>query len=257
MSDLLNATITEGIVLIFVAFIVTMLYIRYANRKKTAALLLAVGFSFWLVAIICLFTFRLMSYLVEIGKFVEYFSYSDLGINLGYAFSAISNVFIMFFVSYVFAQSPMFRRTGMFIPFNFAAFNGATIGLLIGSTLRNWPTPDYALGSTAYHLIMTFIAFSTLIIFAIRPLRRATYRWEKAGFAFIICSGVTGILIYLSFTLDVMLPEFTSIEGGYTPFFYLAYVFGILMVIFAYLGYVMPNFVRNWFKEKPAKELAE
>lgn len=247
MSDLLNAAITEGIVLLFVIFIVIMLYIRYKERKKTAALLLAVAFNFWLIAIICLFSFRLVAYFQEIGIITNTFDFADLGINFGYGFSALSNVFILFFVAYIFSQSPFFRSTGMYLPFSFASLNGVTIGLLIGSVVRNWPNPEYELGTTIYHLILTFMAFSTLIFFAIRPLRQATFKWEKAGFAFIICSGIMGILIYLSFAVDVI------IGAGYTPFFFIAYVFGILMVIFAYLGYVMPNFVRKMFKTKEAE----
>jgi hypothetical protein len=221
-----------------------MLYIRYSERKKTAALLLAISFNFWLIAIICLFSFRLVAYLQEIAIVTSTFDFANLGINFGYGFSALSNVFIIFFVAYVFSQSQFFRSTGMYLPFTYATFNGVTIGLLLGSVFRNWPNVQYEIGTTIYHLILTFMAFSTLIIFAIRPLRQATFRWEKAGFAFIICSGVAGILIYLSFTIDVI------VGGGYTPFFFIAYAFGILMVIFAYLGYVMPNFVRKMFKTK-------
>ncbi|NHJ49737.1 MAG: hypothetical protein FK733_18240 [Asgard group archaeon] len=251
MSKLLNAAILEGVVLLFVIFIVVMLYIRYFNRKKTASLLLAVAFTFWLIAIICLFTFRVLAYLVEIALITELFDYSDFGINLGYIFSAFSNVFILFFVAYIFSQSPLFRRTGFYLPFSYASLNGVTIGLLVNATIREWPNPEYALGTTLYHLILTFMAFSTLIIFAVRPLRRATYKWEKAGFVFILCSGIFGILIYLSFAVDVV------IGGGYTTFFFLAYAFSILMIIFAYMGYVMPNFVRNWFKEKSIEEPAK
>ncbi|NHJ40414.1 MAG: hypothetical protein FK731_10315 [Asgard group archaeon] len=244
MSDLLNATIIEGIVLVFVTFIVIMLYIRYNERKKTASLLLAIAFNFWLIAIICLFSCRLVSYLQEIAIVTNLYDFADLGINLGYIFSALSNVFILFFVGYIFSQSPFFRSTGMYFPYTFAALNGVTIGLILGSLIRNYKDPVYDLGSTIYHLILTFMAFSTLIIFTIRPLKQATYKWEKAGFGFIIGSGIAGILIYLSFAIDVL------IGGGYTPFFFLAYAFGILMVIFAYLGYVMPNFVRKMFKTR-------
>jgi len=247
-TKILLATITEGIVLLFVTFIVIMLYVRYIKRKKPAALTLAVAFTFWEIANICLFVMRLLTYLKLTGYIVSSIDFAGVGINLGYIFSAISNVLIMTFVAIVFSQSPMFRRSGMFIPFAYAIFNGVTIGLLIAATIREWPTPLYSIETTIYHLFLTIMVFASLIVFTIRPIRRAQMKWEKAGFGFIIASGVTGILIFVSFAVDVVLGDIQ--DKSYTIFFFIAYVFAVLMIVFAYLGYVMPNFVRNWFKEK-------
>ena len=261
MAVPLGAVVIEGIVLVVVTFVVIMLYVRYFNRRREAALTLAVAFSFWDIAIICLFVNRILSYLTEQGYMDpilyngEPIIFSELGINLGYAFSALSNIFIFLFVAKIFSQSPMFRRTQMLIPIINAALNGVTIGLLIGTTIRTWPSPTYALAPTIYHLLMTIISFSALIYFTVGPYKEATLRWESAGFVFIITSGVLGILLYVSFAIDFILGDggLAVFEKGYTPFFYLAYVFGILMCTFAYMGYVMPNFVRNWFKEIEVK----
>jgi len=253
LDRLLAAVITEGIVLVFVMFVVTMLYIRYFNRRKTTALALAVAFTFWDIAIICLFVFRLLEYLDVNGLILvsDQIDFSGIGISLGYGFSALSNIFILIFVALVFSQSAMFRRTGMIVPILFAALNGVTIGLLIGVAIRLWPAPEYTLAPTLYHLFLTFMSFIALIIFTRQPLRHATLRWEKAGFRFIIFSGIFGILIYLSFTLDFLFGDnaLGIISGGYTPFFFFAYVFAIIMCGIAYIGYTMPDFVRKWFKE--------
>ncbi|MGC9781491.1 MAG: hypothetical protein HZR80_19790 [Candidatus Heimdallarchaeota archaeon] len=253
---LLRATIMEGIVLTIVTFVVTMLYIRYFRRRKSAALSLAVAFTFWDLANISLFICRLLEYLKEIGEIVSEIGFSDLGINLGYGFSAISNVFIFLFVAIVFSQSPMFRRTGMLMPLIFGALNGITVGMIIGSTTNSWPTPTYDLMPTIYHLVLTLISFGTLIGFTIRPLKFASLKWERAGFRFIIASGVFGILIYISFVLDLLLgTSFLNVWGhGYTMFFFFAYVLAILMCSSAYLGYVMPNFVRKWYKDDVEEE---
>ena len=61
VQKLFMATVTEGIVLLFVTFVVIMLYVRYARRRKTAAIALAVAFSFWDIAIICLFVNMFLS----------------------------------------------------------------------------------------------------------------------------------------------------------------------------------------------------
>jgi hypothetical protein len=257
VQKLFMATVTEGIVLLFVTFVVIMLYVRYAKRRKTAAVALAVAFSFWDIAIICLFIMRLLSYLVESGRLSYTYGFSDLGISLGYAFSALSNVFILLFVVIVFSQSPMFRKTGMFTVILAGALNGITIGMLFGNAVAAYPSaPEYNLGPTIYHLLLTVISFTALIVFTRQPYRQSTTKWEKAGFRFIILSGVFGIMIYLCFALDVALGDFAaSVFGeGYTIFFFLAYVFAILMCSFAYLGYVMPSFVRDYYQKQEEKE---
>ena len=248
-TKLLLAAITEGIVLLIVTFVVIMLFIRYIQRKKSTALALAVAFGFWDIAILCLFIFRIFAYLQEIAYINYGIGFSEIGINLGYGFSALSNVFILVFVALVFSQSPMFRRTGMLVPIIFAALNGITIGLLIGTTITYWPYPEYALFPTIYHLLLTLTSFSALIYFTIKPYRDAKLKWEQAGFQFIITSGVFGILVYLSFVLDLVFGDLLGIfQGGYTPFFFFAYLCAALMCIFAYLGYTMPNYIRKIFK---------
>ncbi len=258
----LEAVITEGIAFLAVSFVVAALYYRYFDRKRIAALTLAIAFNAWVIGALSLFLGKLIQYLIdnEIITNTNYttIGFSALGINIGYGFSAISNVFIMIFVAIVFSQSPIFRRTKMLIPIIFGALNGITIGLLIGATFNTWPNPVYALSPTLYHLALTFISFFTLMFLTIRPLQEANLRWEKVGFKFIILSAVFGVITYSSFALDFLtaseglIPIF-SIEG-FTPFYYIAYVAAILMCSFAYLGYVMPNFLRKFYKELPIEE---
>jgi hypothetical protein len=151
----------------------------------------------------------------------------------------------------------MFRKTGMLTVILAGALNGITIGMLFGNAVAAYPSaPEYNLGPTIYHLLLTVISFTALIVFTRQPYRQSTTKWEKAGFRFIILSGVFGIMIYLCFALDVALGDFAaSVFGdGYTIFFFLAYVFAILMCSFAYLGYVMPKFVRDYYQKQEEEE---
>ncbi|MHA1156500.1 MAG: hypothetical protein ACTSQK_10370 [Candidatus Heimdallarchaeota archaeon] len=258
----LAAVITEGVAFIAVSIVVAALYYRYFNRRRVAALALAVAFNTWVLGALGLFLGKLIQYLIEKSIITDAsyvgIGFSDLGINIGYGFSALSNVFVMVFVALVFSQSPMFRKTKMLIPIIFGSLNGITIGLLIGATFNTWPNPAYTLLPTLYHLVLTFISFFALMLFTIRPLREANLKWEKAGFRFIIISAVFGVITYLSFALDFMtasdglIPIF--LVDGFTPLYYVAYGAAILMCIFAYLGYVMPNFVRNLYKESSPEE---
>ncbi len=244
MSLYLPAAIVETFVFFFATFIVIMLFKKYRERRKPAALALATAFTFWEIAIICLMVMRYVTYVaVDLHLIDDSINYAGIGINLGYLFSAVSNVLILTFVAIVFSQSPFFRSTGMFLPFSFGILNGVTVGLLISNLIRNPLTPEYSMTITLYHVMLTFVSFSALIIFTVKPLRQATFKWEKVGFRFIIGSGVVGILIYVSFAVDNIIPI------DYSAFFYLAYAFAILMLIFAYIGYVMPNFIRKRLQE--------
>ncbi|MEA2070558.1 MAG: hypothetical protein U9O98_04635 [Asgard group archaeon] len=247
----LAAVIIEGLVFIVTAFIVSRLYQRYFQRRKIAALTLAGAFTSWNLGILFLFVGKLTHYIIQQqnnGVYPETSpDFSTLGINLGYGFSAISNVLIVLFVSQVFSQATLFRKTKKFIPILLGVLNGITLGLLASAISADWAHPEYTLGPTIYHLAMTFLAFFLLGYFTLRAKENATFRWEKAGFNFIFLSALFGFLLYLSFAIDILLQEL-GVLPSYTPFYYIAYVFGVLMCLSAYLGYVMPEFVRKIFR---------
>jgi len=67
-------------------------------------------------------------------------------------------------------------------------------------------------------------------------------------------SAIFGILIYISFALDLVLQDFFPIfSEGYTIFNILGWLFAIFMASFAYFGYFMPTGLRNVFKKMEAK----
>ncbi|MBK5112708.1 MAG: hypothetical protein KGD59_06180 [Candidatus Heimdallarchaeota archaeon] len=255
MADLpsdvsLGALITVGLVALAVTIVVIFLYIRYFERRRLAAITLAVTFTFWDLGAISVFVGSLIHYLKQpiLEGSLQYVRY---GFNIGYALSAISNIFLVIFVSQIFAQSSVFRKTYKFIPLINAIFNGVTVGLIIDTIIADPKNPAYPLTQTIYHLVMTFIAFLLLLFFSIGARGRVQLRWEKAGFSFIIGSALAGIMIYLMLALDrvvtLLVPGF---EDGYTPFLYIGWTFAILMCTLAYAGYVMPTFLRRLFKEE-------
>ena len=255
MADLpsdvsLGALITVGIVTLAVTIVVIFLYIRYIERRRLPAITLAVTFTFWDLGALSVFIGSLIHYIkqpiaAESIQFVRY------GFNIGYAFSAISNIFLVIFVSQIFAQSPMFRKTYKLVPLINAIFNGVTIGLIVDVIIADPTNPAYGLTQTIYHLVMTFIAFLLLLFFSIGARGKVQFRWEKAGFSFIIGSALAGIMIYLMLALDRVATLFVpGFEEGYTPFLYIGWTFAILMCTLAYAGYVMPTFLRRLFKEE-------
>ncbi|MHA1156501.1 MAG: hypothetical protein ACTSQK_10375 [Candidatus Heimdallarchaeota archaeon] len=254
----LGSIIILGFVLIAVFTVVTMLFAKYLDRKKEPALTLAITFLFWGLSGIAVFIGFILHY-INIPIPAGDIQYSRYGINLGYLFSAVSNMFMVLFISQIFSQAPMFRRTKKTIPLVNAILNGITIGLIINTISLSLnavdPTeiynPQYPIAQTIYHLVLTFFSFTLLLALSFKERKEASLRWERAGFTFIILYGVSGILIYVMFVLDLIFPLIWSeIFGlGYTIFNYLGWVFAILMCIFAYLGYAMPTRIRNLLKE--------
>ncbi len=263
MADLpqdpkLGSIIILGFVLLAVFTVVIMLFMKYFDRRKEPALTLALTFLFWGISGILVFLGFILHY-INMPQLAGEIQYARYGINLGYLFSAASNIFMVLFISQIFSQAPMFRRTKKTIPLVNAILNGITIGLIINTLSLSLdavdPTelynPQYPIAQTIYHLLLTFFSFTLLLALSFKERKEATLRWERAGFTFIILYGFSGIMIYVMFVLDLIFPLFfKEIFGrGYTVFNYFGWVFAILMSTFAYLGYAMPTRIRNLLKE--------
>ncbi len=263
----LGSIIIVGFVIVAVFTVVIMLFAKYLSREKLPALTLTITFLFWGLSGIAVFLGFILHYinmpdintLIPAGEI----QYSRYGINLGYLFSAASNMFMVLFISQIFSQTPMFRRTKKTIPLVNAILNGITIGLIIntlslslktvadGADITEVYNPQYPIAQTIYHLILTLFSFTLLLALSYKERKDASLRWERTGFTFIILYGFSGIMIYVMFVLDLIFPLILpDIFGlGYTIFNYSGWVFAILMCTFAYLGYAMPKRLRNLLKE--------
>jgi len=254
-----RAIVMMGLAFIFVLIVTIPLYIVYFQRKKSAALTLAVAFTFWALGALSVFIGCLIHRIllqVDEGEI----QYAGYGINFGYAFSALSNIFMVLFVSQVYSKFNLFNRTQKVIPLINAILNGITIGLIIDTITKSIETidvekkynPDYPIGQTIYFLVWTLVAFLFLLIYSAKARIIATYRWEKVGFLLIVLSAVSGMLVYISFALDIVVQEAfpSAFIGGYTIFNILGWLFAIFMANLAYFGYLMPKRLRALFKEE-------
>ncbi|NHJ85201.1 MAG: hypothetical protein FK734_07050 [Asgard group archaeon] len=261
MAELANTPTILAIVMMGIAFVAVFLvvvpfYIISIQRKRRTALMLATAFAFWDLGGLAVFICALLQRIYLPG--VNEWQYARLGINIGYAFSAISNIFMVLFIANVFSQAQIFRKTQKTIPIINAILNGVTVGLIINTiseslieTSEFYHNPNYPIPQTVYHLALTIIAFLLLLAFSARSRKLATFRWERAGFTFIIGSALAGIMIYVSFALDVILQDFiAAFETGYTVFNILGWIFAIFMAVLGYLGYIMPKNLRNAFREE-------
>ena len=268
MADLPNtptvtALIFMAIAIVVVTIVVIRMFIQYHKRKRLAALLIAFSFFFWGLAVIATFIGALLQKIYyPIDPIVGAVQYSRYGINIGYLFSALTNIFIVYFVSEIFSQKQVFKYTGKIMPILHGILNGVTIGLIIHMLARsfdpasdNYWNPTYPLGQTIYHLAWTLTAFTILLVFSVQARRKATLRWEKAGFSFIITTAVLAELVYVFFTMDLAVQEIwaATFSSGYTHFNNLGWLTAAIMVMFAYLGFFMPDWLRDRLKQLEVK----
>ncbi|MHA1186711.1 MAG: hypothetical protein ACTSXA_12860 [Candidatus Heimdallarchaeota archaeon] len=267
MADLpstptVTALIFMAIAIVVVTIVVIRMFIQYHKRKRLAALLIAFSFFFWGLAVIATFVGALLQKIYyPINPIAGAFQYSRYGINIGYLFSALTNIFIVYFVSEIFSQKQVFKYTGKIMPILHGLLNGVTIGLIIHALVKSFdPTnpdrfnPAYPLGQTIYHLAWTLTAFTILLIFSVQARKKASLRWEKAGFSFIIATAVLAQLVYVFFTIDLAVQEVWAsvFSSGYTHFNNLGWLTAAIMAILAYFGFFMPNWLRDRLKQLEA-----
>ncbi|MHA1124847.1 MAG: hypothetical protein ACTSO7_01905 [Candidatus Heimdallarchaeota archaeon] len=267
MVDVANTPTITALVMMSIAIfatlaVVTRMFIQYSKRKRSAALLIGVAFLFWGLAAISTFVGALLQYIYynESGFIEGAFQYSRYGINIGYALSAISNIFIIYFVSEIYSQSRFFRRTKKTMPIFHSIANGVTVGFIINMIVESldpsplneiYYNPSYPLGMTVYHLFLTVMAFTALLAFSTGARRKATLRWEKAGFTFIMWTAITAMLVYLFFVIDLLVQNIweATFGSGYTLFNNLGWLTAAIMVNLAYIGFFMPNWIRERLKQ--------
>ncbi|HUT80966.1 MAG TPA: hypothetical protein VMZ29_07165 [Candidatus Bathyarchaeia archaeon] len=262
----LAVTIMMGIAFIAVFGVVIRMFINYSKRKRNAALMIAVSFTFWGLAALITFTGTLLQYLIygpdgstnAIGSF----QFSRYGINLGYAFSAVCNIFMFLFISEIFSKFALFRKTQKVLPMINGILNGVTIGLVINAFIVSIKTteptelynPAYPIPQTVYHLVLTLFTFLMLLAYSVKSMKQAPLKWEKVGFKFIIGTAVSAIMIYVLFVLDLVVQDIWIVfDDGYTIFNNLGWLTAVIMVNLAYIGFFMPNWIRLRYKELEVK----
>ena len=268
MADLpstptVTALVMMAIAIVAVTAVVIRMFIQYYRRRRLAALLIAFSFLFWGLAAIATFVGTLLQLVLYPDGAIEgAIQYSRYGINIGYIFSALTNIFIVYFVSEIFSQKQVFKYTGKIMPILHGILNGVTIGMIIHLFVRSFdPTssdylnPAYGLGKTIYHLAWTMTAFTILLVFSVQARKKASLRWEKVGFSFIIATAVLAQLVYVFFAIDLVVQDVWAsvFDSGYTHFNNLGWLTAAIMVNLAYIGFFMPNWLRERLKKPEAK----
>ncbi len=231
----LLALIAEGMALLVFLFLSIRLGTRWKAKKKDATRNLFLSFLFYFIAVLFLFSTKTTDFLTE-----DLWDLATVGINSGYAFSLLGNVFLFYFTEDIFFEKPK-KYLREVITFG----NGITFGFLLIFIIQLQTFPFLEIPGLyisphllIWHVLMSSIGFLILFFKAIQFMRQSTESAPKAGFLLIGLSAIFELLVFAFFFADRFL------GGGYTYWYFLAWLSASLAGMFSMIGYLMPN----WFK---------
>ncbi|MHA1713939.1 MAG: hypothetical protein ACTSW4_07930 [Candidatus Ranarchaeia archaeon] len=231
----LLALVSEGFALLVYLYLSVKVLKKWRERKRKAALNLFLSFGFYVVAITALFSTKTSDFVS--GGILDL---ATLGVNLGYLFSALGNVFLFYFTENIFYEKPVpYLRE--FITFA----NGVTAGFLFififqlqGFPFLEIPGTYISAHLLIWHVIVSTLGFSILTYSAFRESRYPIDSLSRTSFRMIGLSGVFEILVFVFFFAD------RFVEGGYTLWYFLAWLSASAAGFCSMTGFLRPE----WFK---------
>ena len=234
------AIIAEGSALIVFLFLSLNLFFKWKTNRRDATLNLFLSFLFYMLAVCLLFSTKSLDYITE-GSI----DISTMGINLGYTFSIIGNIFLYYFTEDIFYdEETKIKYLKEVITFA----NGITVGFLFIFIFQVQSLPFLELPGEyipahllIWHVLVSSAGFMILLVKAIGTARRADNRLSRAGFSMIGMTALLEILVFVFFFLD----RFAG--GGYTSWYFIAWISTSLAGLTGMIGYLMPSWFRRIF----------
>jgi hypothetical protein len=234
------ALIAEGIALVVFAILSLNLAFKWRATRKSATLNLFLSFLFYFIAVLLLFSTKSTNYLTA-----DEIDVSTLGINLGYAFSLIGNVFLYYFTEDIFFDE---NSKVKYLREAITFMNGITAGFLMIFTFQVQEAPFLEVPGEyipphllIWHVLVSTFGFLILFVKALQAARQASTRLSRAGFSMITLTAVLEILVFVFFFLD----RFSG--GGYTYWYFAGWMSASLAGFSSMIGYLMPGWFRRIF----------
>ncbi len=231
----IQAVITEGFVLLVFFYLSLRLGLRYKQRRAAATRNLFLSFFSYFLAALVLFMTKSIEHFTKGEEDV-----SSLGINSGYAFSALGNLFLFYFTLNIFfkEEKPYFREI-------ITLATGIIEGFLLififttESPFVEIPGVYFPTHLLIWYGLLASTIFLVLFYKALSEWKNAVNPVPKMGFLIIALCAIFELLVFIFFIFDSFYP------AGYSPFYYLAWFSASIAGFFAMIGYLMPG----WFKK--------
>ncbi|NHI94163.1 MAG: hypothetical protein EAX96_16855 [Candidatus Lokiarchaeota archaeon] len=234
----LGAAICEISVFIILLIVGIMLIERYQKRKINNILILA----------ICLLIFSIAPLMqtLDIFYFTDFFAPKEvaLGYNLAFSMSAYANILLLLFYLRVYVEES--TKVNIIVVI-YAIFNILNTILLINTSIQlmiNNITIDRTL-FMVIHLALSMALYIYMVIQSTKSANKDVTLKVRRGFQLITGFGICLILTFAFFLMDfVWIILFVS---PYSIWLYIGWVCGATGAILAYLGYIMPDWLkRRW-----------
>ena len=196
---------------------------------------LLLSFLFYFIAVLCLFSTKTTDFLTS-----DLYQVATIGINLGYAFSVLGNVFLFYFTENIFFEKPIpYLREVITIG------NGVTLGFLLIFIIQVQAFPFLEIPGVyipphllIWHVVVSSVGFLILLVSAYKEVYKTT-GLPRVGFFMIGTTAIFQLFVFILFFAD----RFAG--GGYTIWYFLAWISASIAGIFAMIGFLMPA----WFRK--------
>ncbi len=232
------ALIAEGTALLVYAYLTLNLMSKWRSTRKDATRNLFLSFTLYFVAVLMLFSTKTTNFLT--GDEIDI---STLGINVGYTFSLLGNVFLYYFTEDIFFDED--SRIPYLKDFITLA-NGVTVGFLLIFIFQLQSAPFLELPGIyipphllIWHVVVSTFGFLILFVKAFQATIRANTRVSRGGFLMISFSAIFEMLVFVFFFAD----RFAG--AGYTIWYFVAWVTASLAGLCSMIGYLMPSWFRR------------
>jgi len=228
-------------IFIFVLLIAvgTILLYRYSKKRIGNILILAICILVYAVAPL----FHTLD-IIYFSKTVLWEN-AAVGYNLAYIMSAYGNVLLALFFLRIYQKEHVNR-----IVIIYAILNIVNTSLLFYSSVQIALTGIIIdqLIYLIFHLLLAMTLYIYMIRAAILSSKKEVTLKVRRGFQLIALFGLCLLLAFIFFVIDFVL------GSSYSPFVYVGWTSAAVGAILAYLGYIMPDWLKKRWEEPDITE---